>query len=346
MEDIDEALLEQWLNDQSFVNWAKQLDDGDIVKWEEYLLIHPEHRSVAKAGRVIVLGIPFQRIQSDETQRKKSLARLLEKLESNSQSVVKKDKKPRYKTGIFKISKSWLVAASIAIFILFFSMSYFQFIYSSDVILVSEYGEKTEILLPDGSSVVLNSNSSLTYNTKTPRILSLEGEAFFVVEKKPETGEKFLVITQDLTVEVLGTSFNVNARNDQTKVFLEEGRVELNIKNSENEIIKMNPGDLITYSEKDNKIKENRKNVSVLENASWKDGALIFNKTKLKYALYDIEDIYGIQFVIESDELKSEEITGGVPIGNLKVTMETLKEVYGIQFKREGQRYFLSRRVE
>ena len=200
--------------------------------------------------------------------------------------------------------------------------------------------------MPDGSLVILNSISRLTYNSKNPRIVSLEGEAFFEVEKKPDTGAKFQVTTQDLLVTVLGTSFNVNARNDQTKIFLEEGKVELNIEDAEKEMIKMNPGDLITYSKKENKLKENLKNVSVLENASWKDGVIVFNKTPLIDALYHIEDIYGIQFVLESDEMKEEEITGGVPIRDLKVTLETLNEIYGIQIRIEGQRYFLSNQGE
>ena len=192
----------------------------------------------------------------------------------------------------------------------------------------------------------MNSNSRLVFNSKSPRNVRLNGEAFFEVKRLPESGEIFQVTTQDLTVTVLGTSFNVNARNDQTKVFLEEGLVELEIVDADDEIIQMKPGDLITYSRKEKKLKENRHNVSVLENASWKDGALIFNETPLGEALFEIEDIYGIHLIIQSDELRKEQITGGVPIRDLKVTLETLSQVYGIRIRSEGQRYFLSRAEE
>ena len=346
MENIDLALLEKWLSDPSFVSWAKHNDDEAIAKWEEYLNGEPLLWETAKAGRKIILGIPFKEISRDKAKAEKSLNTLFEKLSATNSADRKEDIRPQHKTKILKIRRRWLMAASMVVFMLISSVAYFQFFESSEVLLSTRYGEQTEILMPDGSTVTLNSNSRITYNTKNPRLVRLEGEAFFEVAKMPETNEKFLVITPDLAVNVLGTSFNVNARNDQTKVFLEEGIVELEIEDVEEEVIKMKPGDLITYSKKENKLKENRKNVSVIENVSWKEGAIIFNKTPLTEALFDIEDIYGIQFVIETDNLKEEEITGGVPIRDLKVTLETLNEVYGIQIRSEGQRYFLSNRKD
>ena len=162
----------------------------------------------------------------------------------------------------------------------------------------------------------------------------------------PETNAKFQVLTEDLTVNVLGTSFNVNTRNDQTKVFLEEGKVRLKVDNPDTDFVEMDPGDLIAYSKKQNKLKENRKNASSLENASWKEGTLIFNDTSLPHALYEIEDIYGIHFVLQSEELKEESISGGVPIKDLNVTLRTLSEVYGIKIRSEGKRYFIDEKIE
>ena len=75
----------------------------------------------------------------------------------------------------------------------------------------------SEILLPDGSAVTLNANSKLQYYTHSARKVWLEGEAFFEVKKIPETAEPFQVVTNDLTITVLGTTFNVNSRNEQTK---------------------------------------------------------------------------------------------------------------------------------
>ncbi len=338
------VLLEQWLDDQSFVNWARQNNKVAIAKWEEYINHHSEHWELVKIGRRIVIGIPFKEISIDETKGKISLAALMRKLETKAQPVKMEVAKRKYRNNFFMMPKLRLVAASIAVIMFISGISYFQFFHNAEVLVTTGYGEQIETQLPDGSKVILNANSILKYYCQNPRIVWLQGEAFFEIEKKTDIDENFQVVTQDLKVTVLGTSFNVNARNDQTKVFLEEGKIDLEVNNDESEVIKMNPGDLITYSKKQKRLKEKKKNVSVLENASWKDGALIFNKSPLVDALYDIEDIYGIRFVLESEELKDETISGGVPIKDLKVMLETLHEIYGIQIRTEGQRYFLSKR--
>ncbi len=116
------------------------------------------------------------------------------------------------------------------------------------------FAEQQTLILPDSSIVELNANSSISYRdnwtNRESRIVWLTGEAFFHVTKKQRTGQKFCVLTNDLTVEVLGTSFNVNTHHEETKVFLEEGKVKLNFDTFSEEIL-MEPGELVTYSQKD-----------------------------------------------------------------------------------------------
>ena len=335
------ALLEQWLEDQSFINWALQKEEKDVSKWEHYFNDHPHHWELAKEGRALLLGISFQEIPLDPASGQEALTRLLNRLEENTSAH---SQPPIVKT--FRFWRTWQFAASIAIFMLVSGFAYFQFFDHTEIVLTTTYGQQLETQLPDGSQVTLNANSSLKYHTREPRKVWLEGEAFFEIKKMPETNADFQVLTQDLTVNVLGTSFNVNTRNDQTKVFLEEGKVKLQVDNPATDVIEMDPGDLIAYSRKQNKLKENRKNASALENASWKEGTLIFNDTPLPEALYKIEEIYGIQFLLQSEELKEEVISGGVPIKDLNVTLQTLREVYGINIGSEGKRYFIDRKAE
>lgn len=335
--DEDKALLERWLEDTSFLNWAKQSDDQDTSTWEHYFNRHPEQWELAKIGRSLVLGIRFQPIPVDEAESAKELSALLRRLERDTSAA-----RQAAKVRKMPISKSWVAVASVALFLLVSGLTYFQFFYHSQVILTTGYGQQLETCMPDGSHVILNADSRLRYHSSNPRKVWLEGEAFFEVKKIVETKENFQVITEDLKVTVLGTSFNINTRNDQTKVFLQEGKVDLEVDDPHTGIIQMKPGDLIAYSKTQNKLKEQRNNVSTLENASWKDGTLIFNDTPLQKALAEIEDIYGIQFIIQSEKLKEEVISGGVPIKNLQVTLQTLSEVYGIHIRPDGIRYFIS----
>jgi transmembrane sensor len=339
LDDEDKVLLEQWLEDPGFLNWAKQSDARDTSSWEHYFNRHPEHWELAKIGRSLVLGIRFQPIPTDEAQSAKDLSALLQRLERKS-SPLPIQQAPHLRT--LPLWKSWTKVAAVALLLFVSGLTYFQFFYHSQVIMSTGYGQQLEACMPDGSHVILNADSRLRYHSSNPRKVWLEGEAFFEVKKIVETRENFQVITEDLKVTVLGTSFNINTRNDQTKVFLQEGKVDLDVDDPQTGTIQMQPGDLIAYSKTQNKLKEQRNNVSTLENASWKEGTLVFNDTPLQKALDEIEAIYGIQFIIQSEALKGEVISGGVPIRNLQVTLQTLGEVYGIHIRPDGIRYFIS----
>jgi hypothetical protein len=113
-------------------------------------------------------------------------------------------------------------------------------------------GEKQKIILPDGSRVFLNSNSTLAYNhdwkDSEKRKVRLSGEAFFQVREKAHQGRKvkFAVMTKNIEVEVVGTEFDVNTRNEQTQVFLNSGRVNLKIPEKQ-QTVPMRPGEIMEY---------------------------------------------------------------------------------------------------
>jgi transmembrane sensor len=82
--------------------------------------------------------------------------------------------------------------------------------------------------LPDGSVVTLNKHSQVSYPEKFPgdkRVLQLNGEAFFKVQ--PDKQKPFEVHTNNVTITVVGTSFNVRSRGDTTEVIVETGVVEV-----------------------------------------------------------------------------------------------------------------------
>lgn len=331
------ALLREWLEDPTFVSWAQQSDKDHIAKWEAHFNLYPDQWELAKIARSLIVGIAFQKIVPNRAEDERALADLMQKLE---RTPPKTDLHPAAaRTGRRRF---WRVAAALALLIVASSAIYFQFVHNPQIVLRTDYGKQLRTVLEDSSVVTLNANSSLKYYKQNPRKVWLNGEAFFEVKKRPETGAEFRVLTSDLEVTVLGTSFNVNTRNDQTKVFLEEGSVRLDMTSSEKDTVQMHPGDLITFSKKNDSLSEIRESATSLKMASWKDGALMFDDTPLLEALFEIEDIYGIQFVLQTDELQQEKISGGVPIKDLEVTLETLRDVYGIQLRAAGKRYFIS----
>lgn len=81
------------------------------------------------------------------------------------------------------------------------------------------------VKLPDGSVVLLNHNSSITYDKDfDPRQVHLSGEAYF---KVTPADRPFTVITELGEIEVLGTKFNVDSSEDELEVEVESGKVEL-----------------------------------------------------------------------------------------------------------------------
>ena len=93
--------------------------------------------------------------------------------------------------------------------------------------IVADCGQRSDVLLPDGSRIRLNSASRVSYSTeygKTNRDISLDGEAFFEVAKNAEL--PFVVSTGNISVEALGTKFNVRSyRDGDETVTIVEGKV-------------------------------------------------------------------------------------------------------------------------
>ncbi len=175
--------------------------------------------------------------------------------------------------------------------------------------------EQLDILLPDGSRVKLNASSSIKYHenwdNKESRRVWLEGEAYFEVQRKDESGQKFEVITEDLTVQVLGTIFNVNAREKSTKVFLEEGKVRLDLKKQRDNII-MEPGELLTYSRSSGE--STKKQIEKEAPASWKDGTAILRDALLADIIQKIHELYEVKVLVEDKSNLNRNFTIFLPV--------------------------------
>jgi len=155
-------------------------------------------------------------------------------------------------------------------------------------------GGEWQIKLPDGSTVWLNAASSIQYSlnigTAKQRLVKLDGEAYFEVNKN--AAHPFIVETDKQSVEVLGTHFNINSYKDErvTKTTLLEGsvRVSHNITN-ESEVLKPGEQSLVSVSGMD--IKE----VDVDESIAWKKGYFMFNNERQESILRKVARWYNVE---------------------------------------------------
>lgn len=172
----------------------------------------------------------------------------------------------------------WSVAA---VFVLLVGLSAFTFLYTKTF--ESVPGQKIMAELPDGSTVELNAGSSLKYypiKWNFQRKLQFEGEAFFTVEK----GKKFEVVSSNGTTQVVGTSFNIYARNNDYRVTCLSGKVKVtnNLEKSQllspNEHVEIENGKLVMKT-----------NYKANKAISWKNNQFDFAGRPLKEVVSEIE---------------------------------------------------------
>lgn len=237
---------------------------------------------------------------------------------------------PNYKkTSLKRGRRRFLQSAAAAVLLLILGTVTWIIVDQQQLTQIStNYGEQIELTLPDQSIVQLNSNSSISFRqnwgNKKNRQVWLKGEAYFQVQKKPQANQKFQVLTKDLKVEVLGTTFNVNVRDDNTTVFLEEGKINLILENRA-EDLGMIPGEIVAYSRETRR--PEKKQIVEEVPASWRNGTVEFRDSPLKDILRRLSEIYGLEVVYEDRTHLDRRYQVSIPIEKLDMAFEVLKEV-------------------
>lgn len=203
------------------------------------------------------------------------------------------DAKPqgRSLTLNFTITK-WAVAASLLI--LFATGSFLRF-YSVNI--KTPDGQHLVVELPDQSKVDLNAQSSLTYYPfwwKITRIVELKGEGFFEVQK----GTKFTVISTKGSTQVVGTSFDIFAREEIYKVTCVTGSVKVKSKAGFTTILKPNSKAEIQPDGKINVLK----NIETYPEISWKQNIFLFTASPVFQVFREIERQYGVHIEAKVDD--------------------------------------------
>lgn len=173
-------------------------------------------------------------------------------------------------------------------------------------------GQMSEITLPDGTHIWLNSGTKLRYANnfgKNERKIELIGEAFFIVEKNEIP---FRVKMKNNEIEVLGTKFAAETYSDEnfSRVTLIEGAVQINNLSGEKPK-QLKPQQQITLPDDiKEKIKTNVVNTTFYE--SWIKGEIKFDDEKLADVARRMERWYNVKIKFAKDELKNIRFTGTI----------------------------------
>lgn len=190
-------------------------------------------------------------------------------------------------------------------------------------------GRKFEIQLPDGSNVWLNAESTIKYPiefAENQRKVQVTGEAYFEVAKNENS--PFIVETEDQTIQVLGTQFNINSYSNEnaSRTTLLEGKVKISCQGEEHFLT---PNEQITYDRRKEKLAKSE--VNAKQSISWVQGYFNFQDSDLAGIMKQIERWYNIEVEFQAGVDQNQTFSGRTSMNqNLSEVLKVL-ELSGIK---------------
>ena len=244
---------------------------------------------------------------------------------------------------IFYLSQAVAAAAALMLVYNFFLRSYTAKTAMPEMLTVSTgYGERKKVELPDGSTVMLNNQTNLTYPSqfnKGSRIVSLSGEAYFDVEKNKN--KPFIVSANKMDVEVLGTLFNLKAYPDENRVTtsLLNGSVAIKVAGREPKRIKPDERaiyDLITNTQY---IHFDR---NLVADTAWISGAIVFDNEPFEYVANALRREKNVDFSIINTNLLTLRLTARFMHNeSIDDILSVLSKSLNFSYSKKGNTYII-----
>jgi len=199
-------------------------------------------------------------------------------------------------------------------------------------------GNTLEATLPDGSQVALNHNSKLTFTQdygKQTRSVKLTGEGFFEIERNPQ--KPFIIEVDGATIEVLGTSFNVQGYDTQKEleVVVETGTVKFSVTDVKKDVT-LKAGERGVY-QKENKNLTSRVNKD-LNFLSWKTRRFVFEESDLRSVVATLNHVYQANISIATEVPDTCVVTVTFDQQSLEAILNVLKTTLNLTYTiRDGQ---------
>lgn len=363
--------VEDFVLNRSFREWVMGSDNKSETFWEQWINDHPHKRKLIEEAREIVLSVETEKISFPESKNQEMLEALTKVMDEDSivdnilEEQVEEGKSktppsalPRRLINIDSSKtnkKGWKylrVAASVAI-VLGVSFGLYQLNQPENLINTTKQtqyikrenppGVRSVITLADGTKVSLNAASSLEFPRGfkgEKRLVYLEGEAFFEVQKNPE--KPFVVITNKIATTVVGTSFNIEAypEGEQINISLIEGKVRVEAfkdsdQHQKTEETFLTPGEQVIYRKDEQALKKGKFDRNAA--TAWKDGMLYFKKADFKEIIDKLEKWYGVKFKVLNQNQGDIRFTGTFQNETLKNILEAISYSQKFTYQIEGE---------
>ncbi|MDO3694022.1 FecR family protein [Wenyingzhuangia sp. chi5] len=286
---IDDTFLARWLN-----NELTEKELSDFKNSEDYVA----YKKIAQKSTL------FRVPAFDETRT----------FEAIQHKIYHQNKKVK------KLVPNWVyVMAAAAVLVFGF------FLFKEDQTTITcGVGEQLAYVLPDGSQVELNGNSSIIYVEKKwkegKRELDITGEGYFKVKK----GSTFSVTTKEGKISVLGTQFNIQSIDEFLAVECYEGKVKV-----ENKVEKtiLTPGKGVKINQA---VKQNYIVTDSVPN--WKVNKYNYNAIPLKVVFKDLQNVYQLKFINNGVDL-SKLYTGKLLKNDINKALQIICKPMNITFE-------------
>jgi transmembrane sensor len=313
--------------DEYFQQWVFHPDENSDAFWCHWRTRHPEKAAELDEARDILNNFNLRHFALPA----ENVAQLWGQIKKTNGAALP----ARLGKNVWWVSAAaGVILAGFGIFFLEDEKDVFEY--------KTGYGETRVVLLPDSSTVILNANSHLSYRNnwddQPARTVEVDGEAFFSVVHKADD-QPFKVTTADgVTVEVLGTTFNIYHRSVDTKVVLNSGQISLSIPVAKKEKkILMKPGELIECGRDVYK----KRIVDPRIYAAWTEKKIILDQTSLREMVRMAKDNYGIVIQVESEKMLDQTVSGSMPISDAAGFVNQVASVFHLEIAKGHDDFLL-----
>ena len=364
--DFKKYTVEDFLNDPEFIKWVMQPESDVFFFWENWLIKNPEKLEDVQKAKEIILALKNREYHWERERKKdvwnkiKYVNDVYDNTQKEKRSFCKNFDDSRIlsnKASFFKSFGGKVIKWAAVILLLFLSYIFFvdkvndngpQFIAEKTILLKksTSKGQKLKVFLPDGSTVYMNSNSSISYSKNfksNKREIKLTGEAFFEVAK--DSLKPFVVISDDLLITALGTSFNVKALADEQNISISllTGKVAVQKKNTIESALLLNPNEAALLNREDGALQ--RKEFNYEEDILWTKGILYLKQIPITEAFLKLELWYGVTFEIENLPKKTLLVTGTFDNEYLENVLQSLSHTASFKYNIQNGKIMVSFKI-
>ena len=323
--------VEDFVADPFFQQWILAPDEMTDTFWKSWQTAHPHKQSEVGQAIQLIREMRFKAAIPSE-----------QDFQQVWQEIITHRTAGHYKVKAGPThTYRWYVAACLLLLGLSLGLWWIGPAYNPFMVVYQTgYGQKQQITLPDGSTVVLGANSQLRHHrgwsADEPRTVTLQGEAFFSVTHQAND-QTFVVHSAEVEIEVLGTRFNVNNRRGENQILLEEGSIRLDVSQvktrqpTQASTILMQPGEVVEISS----ALIAKKIVNTAPYISWTQNTLIFRQAPLRDIIRTIEDHYGYTVAAPRVAVDKLLLTAELHTSELDMILRYLSEVFNLTINKK-----------